>query len=258
MKRVLTALLLIPAVVWLIFAGPNAGVLAALTLVGLLCLHECLALVRAGGTEVDAMPAYAAGALAIVIGAGPHAALLIGFAMLLAALGIRRVAAGKKGVGAAAATLFAVVYSCGPFALAWLLHTKSPHWMFVVLAVNWAGDSAAYYAGRAFGKHKLAPVVSPGKTWEGTIASAVFGTAVGAGYLTHFAPAGADLPLAIVFSAAVNAAGQLGDLAESAMKRSVGVKDSGTLLPGHGGIMDRLDSLLPSAFIVWAVLTALL
>lgn len=257
MKRVLTALLLIPAVVWLIFAGPNAAVLAALTLAGLLCLHECLGLIRARGVETDTVPAFAAGLLMIVAGGGPHSALLVGLAALLAALGIRRVADGKDGVASAASTLFAVVYTCGPFALAWLLHTKSPHWMFAVLLVNWVGDSAAYYAGRAFGRRKLAPIVSPGKTWEGTIASVIAAVVAGVAYLSHFEPAGATPLLAVVFSAAVNVSGQLGDLAESAMKRSAGVKDSGTLLPGHGGMLDRMDSALfayPAA--VWVLIAA--
>ena len=259
MKRVLTALLLIPAVVWLIFAGPHLLVRGALTVVALLCLHECLTLVRAGGSEPYAVAAFAAGAVFVPFGGATHPAFLIGFAMLLLALGVQRVAAGEaeRSFTAAAATLFAVVYTCGPFALARELHELSPHWLFAVLLVNWVGDSVAMYVGKAIGKHKLAPNVSPGKTWEGTIASFVAGTAAGAAYLIHYLPDLASPALAIGLCATVNAAGQIGDLAESGIKRAVGVKDSGGLLPGHGGMLDRMDGALfalPAA--VWFLAAA--
>jgi phosphatidate cytidylyltransferase len=153
--------------------------------------------------------------------------------------------------GAVAATVLGVAYVCGPFALAAMLHAVSPHWLFVVLLLAWAGDSAAYYVGRAFGRHKLAPRISPGKTWEGTVASAVMAAAVGVAYLHYFLPT-VNLLAALVFSLTVNAAGQLGDLAESALKRSARMKDSGTLLPGHGGMLDRMDNFLfaaPTAYL---------
>jgi phosphatidate cytidylyltransferase len=121
------------------------------------------------------------------------------------------------------------------------------------LLLNWVGDIGAYYAGRAFGRHKLAPVVSPKKTWEGAVASVVTSVAVAGAYLTHFVP-GVSWPVAIALTAAANAAGQLGDLAESAMKRGAGVKDSGTILPGHGGFLDRVDSTLFALPVVYAYL----
>lgn len=118
--------------------------------------------------------------------------------------------------------------------------------ILMVFAIIWAGDSAAYYGGRAFGRHALAPKVSPKKTVEGAIsgllASVVAGVAVG----TWRYP-GQSLPNLAAMCAVVAVAGQIGDLAESAVKRSAGVKDSSSILPGHGGILDRLDSLLFAA-----------
>ncbi len=117
--------------------------------------------------------------------------------------------------------------------------------IFVLFGIIWAGDSAAYYGGRAFGRHPLAPKVSPRKTVEGAmcglIGSVIAGIAVGAWLL--------KLPwtLLAAVSTATAIAGQIGDLAESALKRSAGVKDSSSILPGHGGILDRLDSLLFAA-----------
>jgi phosphatidate cytidylyltransferase len=147
--------------------------------------------------------------------------------------------------------------------------------IFVFLITVWSGDVFAYYAGRAFGRHKLAPNISPGKTWEGAIASAM-GAVVLCVVLFHYIPAissgladaldsfpsrsifyadaGIDSPpiwLAAIFGLCVNIAAQLGDLTESALKRGAGVKDSGTLLPGHGGILDRIDAMLLAAPVLW-------
>ncbi len=116
------------------------------------------------------------------------------------------------------------------------------------------GDTAALYAGRAFGHHKLAPRLSPAKTWEGAIASLVFGAAAGTVYMLWRLP---SLPWAMVLPIAAtgNVAGQIGDLCESAMKRGAGVKDSGASLPGHGGWLDRIDSTLFSVPVVYGLVT---
>jgi phosphatidate cytidylyltransferase len=111
------------------------------------------------------------------------------------------------------------------------------------LLLNWAGDSGAYYVGRAFGKHKMAPRVSPKKSWEGAAASVVASVLVGGAYLFRFIP-GMSVAGAIGLTVVANAAGQLGDLAESAIKRGGAVKDSSAILPGHGGFLDRVDSTL--------------
>jgi phosphatidate cytidylyltransferase len=119
--------------------------------------------------------------------------------------------------------------------------------------LNWVGDIGAYYIGRPFGKHKLAPRVSPKKSWEGSIASVVTSGLVGTFYLQRFLP-GVPLGQAVALTVAANIAGQLGDLAESAIKRGANVKDSGGILPGHGGFLDRVDSTLFALPVVYAYL----
>jgi len=131
------------------------------------------------------------------------------------------------------------------------LQARSPWLLLAMMAVVWIADTAAYFAGRAFGRHKLAPTVSPGKTWEG-VAGALIATGLYAVLLLHFAPdsgygkapslaAGAGW---VVLILALTALSIVGDLFESMLKRQRGVKDSGRLLPGHGGVLDRIDALL--------------
>ena len=151
-----------------------------------------------------------------------------------------------------AAQTFGLIYIYGAWKTAFLLHAISPYWLTFGLLVNWIGDTGAYYFGRNFGRHKLAPIVSPAKSWEGAAASVVTAVLFGVFVLPRFVPIGL-VPAALIAIAA-NVAGQVGDLAESAIKRGAGVKDSGTLLPGHGGMLDRVDSSLFSLPVLYAVL----
>ncbi len=114
--------------------------------------------------------------------------------------------------------------------------------MFAMLIV-WLTDSGAYIFGRAFGKHKLWPAISPNKTWEGSIGGVVVAL-IFAGVYAQFVPLGHDLITVLTVALFLSIWGQMGDLVESALKRYYGVKDSGKILPGHGGILDRFDSLL--------------
>jgi phosphatidate cytidylyltransferase len=257
MKRVLTALVLIPVALGLIFLAPPLFVRAALAAVGLLCLHEFYGLVRQRGVQPYIVAGMAAGALLVLLPALLNQAFLI--VLLLALLGMATLDARavEQTYGSSAATFFGVVYTCGPLAIAAHLHALSPHWMFLPLLVSWAGDTAAYYMGRAIGKHKLAPRLSPGKTWEGTIGSALLGTAAGAVYLQAVMPEILAFWTMIALPLATNVAGQIGDLAESALKRGSGTKDSGQILPGHGGALDRMDGALfafPTVFIFLLIL----
>jgi phosphatidate cytidylyltransferase len=242
MTRVLTALLLIPLVIGLIFFAPPLAVRAALAVAALLCLHECLHIVRSMGAEPFRPAALAAGAVLIVTSV-PMGGFLIGFLVLLMVLTLQQ-SRHEVALIAVASTLFALAYTCGPFALARRLHDMSPHWLFAALLVNWVGDAAAMYVGKAVGRHKLAPSISPGKTWEGAIASFVLGSAAGTAYLLHFEPFAGSAAFLLGFSVVANVAGQLGDLAESVLKRGANIKDSGGLLPGHGGMLDRMDGAL--------------
>ncbi len=160
-----------------------------------------------------------------------------------------------RGVGG---TLLGVIYVGGFFSHLVLLR-EGPDGFLTTLMVTlgiWISDSAAYFGGRAYGRRKLLPAVSPNKTWEGSLtglaATGVFG-ALFAYFVSDLAwPAGAAMGLFI------STAGQLGDLAASALKRESGIKDTGGLLPGHGGIIDRFDSLLFAAVVVYYGQTLLL
>jgi len=132
---------------------------------------------------------------------------------------------------------------------------KHGYWVFLALATNFASDTAAFFTGSALGRHKLAPAISPGKTWEGTIAGFL-------GAIIVSLPFTMLLPLsywqAIVIGFLVSLFGQLGDLVESLLKRNMGVKDSGRLLPGHGGALDRIDSVVFAGvvvyyYVIWAI-----
>ena len=148
-----------------------------------------------------------------------------------------------KGLQFAAAVILGVIYVFGAWRCAIDLRAISPFWILFALAINWVGDIAAFYFGRAFGRHKLAPRVSPGKSWEGAIASMLCAVGIGVAVNTPL-KLGLTVPEMVGLAALCNVAGQVGDLAESAMKRGAGMKDSGAILPGHGGILDRLDSSL--------------
>jgi phosphatidate cytidylyltransferase len=157
---------------------------------------------------------------------------------------------------AAARTGWAVagpLYIGGLFGATVLLfrHSLGGSWVMLALLCGFLSDTGGYFVGRRFGKHKLAPLVSPKKTLEGSFGGLACGLA--GGLLAHFWFLRA-LPLldAVLLSLVATAVGQAGDLCESLLKRSVGVKDSGTLLPGHGGILDRSDAMLFSAAVIWA------
>ncbi len=157
------------------------------------------------------------------------------------------------------ATITGLLYVSLPMALLSVIAYGSGHFepgrVFCLIFFVWAADTGAYFAGKNFGKHKLAPSISPGKTWEGWAGGAALTLLVGwaAGY---FLP---DIPLShrLVAAGVVAVFGPLGDLAESMLKRSAGVKDSGTFLPGHGGLLDRFDAFL-LVLPVLALLQALL
>jgi phosphatidate cytidylyltransferase len=126
------------------------------------------------------------------------------------------------------------------------------NFVFLALFTTFGSDTAAYFIGRALGKHKLAPQISPGKTWEGAIAG-LFGAVIISLLFTLNTPL--QLPLsygqAILLGLLISIFGQLGDLAESLLKRNAGVKDSGSLMPGHGGLLDRMDSIVFAGVVVY-------
>lgn len=152
------------------------------------------------------------------------------------------------------AAAFLVIYL--PLTLSFgalLLRREDGHWWVLAFVTTVALiDSAGYLFGRIFGRNKLAPGVSPKKTWEGLAASIVFGTVSAVSFTVFLL--GGPWWVGIIFAAVLILAAVFGDLAESLIKRDLGIKDMSTLLPGHGGMMDRLDSLLPSSLMTYLVM----
>jgi phosphatidate cytidylyltransferase len=128
------------------------------------------------------------------------------------------------------------------------LEHEGPWLLLFALAITWANDTVAYFVGRAIGKHKLAPNLSPKKTWEGSVAGFAASLLVAWLFSRELIAPMAHL---LAMAAIGNVAGQVGDLLESAYKRSAGAKDSGGLLPGHGGVLDRIDALILTFPVVW-------
>jgi phosphatidate cytidylyltransferase len=250
MKRIITALILIPTIGWVTLEAPQWLFLAVLAITGLLAYHEFDQIAAAQGITRAGWPGMAAG-LALLLAPQPVivAVLLVLLGMTLA-MRVNNLAAAMPAAGAFA---LGVLYVFGSWRTAAELRAINPHWLLFAMVLSWAGDTAALYVGKAFGKRKLAPRVSPAKTWEGAAGSVAGGMLVGALYAHYLIPS-ASLSLVLPLAAAGNIAGQVGDLCESALKRGANVKDSGTLLPGHGGWLDRIDSSLFSVPVVYAVL----
>jgi phosphatidate cytidylyltransferase len=277
-RRVAVAAVGIPLGVLLVWAGgwPLAGVIALLAALG---TSEVFGLAEARGwrpfpwigipaSVLLVLWAQASGSFAVW--AGPAwAILLVGGLGALAAAVFRRGPGGDP-LPAVGSTLFGIVYVGGTLAFAVLLRshpaapTTAPGWegtflLIFTLTVTWLGDSFAYFGGRAFGKRKLLPSVSPAKTVEGGI-SGLLGSMAGAALFTTLALPwlGGGLPLTVAAAALlgllISAVAQVGDLAESLLKREAGVKDSGRILPGHGGVLDRFDAVLFTLPLVYVLL----
>ena len=149
-----------------------------------------------------------------------------------------------------------LLYVCLPLSFLIFIdrHPKGNIWIFFLLAVIFMNDTGAFYVGKAFGKHKLYPSVSPGKTWEGAVGGLLSGLLAALIFVRIFPIIQLNFDL-LVLATSFSIMGQVGDLAESMLKRSHGVKDSGTILPGHGGVLDRIDALLFSIPILYIFLT---
>lgn len=251
MKRLATAILLIAVAVYVVFFAPGYAFIAAAMCMGLLCYYEFSGLVAQYGIQRPGLMGVCVGVLILLL--KPEHTLL-GVVLLVVvsvALSLRKVDL-RQILPQASCAFFGAFYTFAPWRFAFELRKISVHLLFFALALNWVGDTAAYYIGRKLGRHKLAPVVSPKKTWEGAIASIAFSVVFGILYLGNVRPQLAWAEIAIM-AVIGNIAGQLGDLAESAIKRGAGVKDSGNLLPGHGGMLDRVDSSLFSLPVIYGI-----
>jgi phosphatidate cytidylyltransferase len=254
MRRIATAAILIPLVTYVAGWGHRYLFLAVLATVAVLCFREYCTIVARHNIDPPGPAGYAAGLVLLVIPlpqADVRLLLVVALAALALALRSKDLA---RGLPRAAALLLGVMYVFGTWRMGAELRAINPYWLLFALVLNWIGDTAAYYVGRRFGRHKLAPRLSPAKSWEGSLASATASAVFGLFYLGWLMP---EVPVALSLALAVagNVAGQLGDLVESAMKRGAGLKDSGNLLPGHGGWLDRVDSTMFSMPAVYLLLT---
>jgi phosphatidate cytidylyltransferase len=266
MKRVLTALVLAPLVLALVFFGPKLLITLVVALVALLAGWEFLALTEHCGARPPRIAVLVAVALLFLGNYEWPDQTLVMLGALCLALFVYCTFAGpvERVLIDATSSVFGLIY-VGLTLLSIPLLREQPNGTTLVvflLCAVWSGDIAALYVGRAMGRHKLAPALSPNKTWEGAIGS-VAGSVVVTAALMGIASALSRWDVArfsfadeawwwwLVLAVVVNIAAQVGDLAESALKRSAGVKDSGTLLPGHGGVLDRIDALLLAAPVLW-------
>lgn len=261
-QRVVTALLLLPPVLALVWFGSTPLVGAVFGAAALIAVHEWAALTlrrASGGRETDRGPRWAVvavAALLIVCAIGlRHTAfpwIVITCTCLWWLLMLRWIATYPEGFSEgnppryvkAGAVLLVVP---GTIAAVMVLHGSAdgPLRLLFAFFLVWAADVGAYFAGRAFGTRKLAPRVSPGKTWEGVYGGVALSLviAVIAGHWL-FDLRGIQWAPFLLVAVGVVLFSIVGDLGESLLKRQVGAKDSGTLLPGHGGVLDRIDSLL--------------
>ena len=284
-KRVATALVLIPVVVGLVLFTPTWAVAIATAVITVLALCEYFALGEAIGHRAYRIWTVSCALLLIFVQwrtlkpfAYLSAQVYSGVERLgtfhsaemnripamrspvsvffLFVLGItvlilwtrRPLVEALPAAGISSSALLLVAF---PLSFAVRLHgfaQDGPRLLLFALVITWAGDTVAYFVGRAMGKHPLAPHISPKKTWEGSIGSMV-GSLIVAWAFSYWIriPLGHLLAMAVIG----NVAGQMGDLLESAYKRSAGVKDSGGLLPGHGGVLDRIDALILCIPVIW-------
>ncbi|MGA8150062.1 MAG: phosphatidate cytidylyltransferase [Terriglobales bacterium] len=287
LKRILTAIVLIPIVLALVLRAPVPVLALVAALVALLAVQELLKLAEAYGIRPFRWPTHVfVGLFFLFLAVSPGDKPLlstaifiysVGFAAAIApfvflTVGMRR-ADLSSAFPAAMVSAFAFGYIALP--MGFLVQIRG-QWsgaflLLYLLLLVWVGDISAYFVGRSLGRHRMSPRVSPNKTWEGAVASLLASVVVGMLLYNYALPISSALlnahlierrdgffalqrpPLwpTLLLSAAINIAAQLGDLVESLIKRGAGVKDSGTLLPGHGGMLDRIDALLFAAPVLW-------
>jgi len=286
-KRVLTAVVLIPIVLAIVLRAPVSVLAVFAGAIALLAIRELLKLSEGYGIRPLVLPTYIFVGIFFVIMAvhpgatdllstgsfvyfGLCAAVLAPFLFLSIAMRGDEL---RNGFPAAMVSTFAVVYIALPLASLVQLREqwRGAFLLLYLLLLVWAGDIFAYFVGKPLGRHRMSPRVSPKKSWEGAIASVIASVAVGVVMFHYAQPISLALMRVglitqrdgvfthpdflgdvVVLSIILNIAAQLGDLVESLIKRGAGVKDSGAILPGHGGMFDRIDALLFAAPVLWA------
>jgi phosphatidate cytidylyltransferase len=252
LKRLASAIVLLPVVLWIVVKAPAWAFNLVVVLASAAALWELTRMLEQAGRPVFRRLGVLAGvAVTSAFAASGHLGLLGPPAVALTvAVGVILAAPlwgpGPPAVEPVANTLLAVTYVGWLLGYGILLHTTSPRGEELVLfvfGVTWVGETAAYLVGSTLGRHALAPTISPRKTQEGAAAQVVASLATGAVLGAWLLP-GCGGAEAVLAGGVLGVVGQAGDLAESVLKRSVGTKDTGGLIPGHGGVLDRIDSLL--------------
>ena len=288
LKRIATAVVLIPIVLALILRAPVWVLAIVAAGVSLLTIHEFLKLTESYGVRPMAWPTYLFSGLFFLVVAlsGTGETALVSTGKFLVVLGfaaaivpfifLTRAMRGenlREGYPAAAASVFAFTYIALPMGMLVQLRQQwaGAFYLLYLLLVVWAGDIFAFFVGKSIGRHLMAPRISPKKTWEGAVASLAASVAVGYLLFSYALPISSallnwklierrdglfglerpEMDPVILLTVILNIAAQLGDLVESLIKRGADVKDSGTLLPGHGGMLDRVDALLFAAPVLW-------
>ena len=288
LKRIATAVVLIPIVLGIILRAP-IPVLAVVTgILALLTIHEFLKLTESYGVKplrtltfvfcglFFVLLAFNVGnekpllSTAVFVYCLGFAAAIVPFVFLTRAMQNEDLSTGYP---AAAASVFAFTYIALPMGMLVQLRQQwaGAFYLLYLLFVVWAGDIFAYFVGKAMGRHLMSPRISPKKTWEGAVASLLASVGVGWLLFSHAERIssallsvgliarrdglwGLEVPAmgpVLLLTVILNVAAQLGDLVESLIKRGAGVKDSGAILPGHGGMLDRVDALLFAAPVLW-------
>ena len=264
-SRILTALSLFPPVIYLIGWSPLWLFGAAIFATAAIALQEYFAICRQPGLKALPALGYAGTAGICLVQAMtargtsvPTFVFICVYVLLTLSVALFWIEDLKQYFSAVATTILGVLYVALPLTFLMPLRFKDEAngrqvvlFLFIVI---WAGDIFAYFVGRTIGRHFLFPRVSPKKTFEGAIAGLAGSILVGWGF-AHWFWRSADLKLVIILAGVVAIAGQIGDFAESALKRGAGMKDSGSILPGHGGMLDRIDALLFGAVTLWLALS---
>ena len=288
LKRIATALVLIPIVLLLVLRASVPIVAVVAGAVALITIHEFLKLTESYNVQPLRLATYIFVGLFFLLlaasasGESPQLSGLkfvlgMGFACAISPFIFLTIAMWRTQMSeaypAAAASAFAFAYIALPMGMLVQLRQQwaGAFWILYLLLVVWAGDIFAYFVGRALGRHLMAPRISPKKTWEGAAASLVASLGIGillfdyslqiSSFLLRvglierrdglFGLEKPEMWPIVLLTIALNIAAQLGDLVESLIKRGAGVKDSGAILPGHGGMLDRIDALLFAAPVLW-------
>lgn len=266
MRRILTALVLAPLALALVFLGPKWLIALATAMIAVLAGWEFLGLAEKCGARPPRIAVAASlGVLFAVNYEAPDQTLVLfsGLCLILLVYCAFRSPV-ERVLMDSTASIFALAYTgLTLLAIPTLRDQPNGATLVVFLLLNvWAGDITALYVGRTWGERKLAPAISPNKTWAGAIGSVIGSLAVTGGLFwlaselaqwnfVKLSFADEEWWYWLIMAVVVNVAAQVGDLAESALKRSAGMKDSGSLLPGHGGVLDRIDALLLAAPVLW-------